>query len=76
MCGRYSITTPSEALRRIFGFVEQPNLRARYNVAPTQEVPAVRLGEDGQRHLVMLRWGLIPFWSPECISPLTESQRS
>ncbi len=65
MCGRYSITTPSEALRRIFGFVEQPNLQARYNVAPTQQVPAVRLGDDGERHLSLLRWGLVPFWAKD-----------
>ena len=65
MCGRYSITTPSEALRRIFGFAEQPNLQARYNVAPTQEVPAVRLGADGERHFSLLRWGLVPFWAKD-----------
>ena len=65
MCGRYSITTPSEALRRIFGFVEQPNLQARYNVAPTQQVPAVRLGDDSARHLSLLRWGLVPFWAKD-----------
>ena len=39
-----------------------PNLRARYNVAPGQDVAAVRSG-DGSRRLSMLRWGLIPGWS-------------
>lgn len=38
------------------------NLRARYNVAPGQDVAAVRSGDDGRR-LSMLRWGLIPGWS-------------
>ena len=38
------------------------NLRPRYNVAPGQDVAAVRTAEDGRR-LSMLRWGLIPFWS-------------
>ena len=40
------------------------NLRSRYNVAPGQDVAAVRTAEDGRR-LSMLRWGLIPFWSRE-----------
>lgn len=40
------------------------NLRPRYNVAPGQNVAAVRTGEDGRR-LSMLRWGLIPVWSRE-----------
>jgi hypothetical protein len=36
MCGRYSITAPAEALSRLFRFAgPPPNLRPRYNVAPT-----------------------------------------
>ncbi len=65
MCGRYSLTTPVEGLRRVFGFLEQPNLAPRYNIAPSQEVAAVRLGEDGKRHFAQLRWGLIPSWAKE-----------
>lgn len=34
----------------------------RYNIAPSQEVAAVRMGAQG-RELVMLRWGLVPFWA-------------
>ncbi len=66
MCGRYSLTTPMEAVRQLFGFSERPNLPARVNIAPSQEVAAVRLGEGdvGGRHLVALRWGLIPSWVP------------
>ncbi len=65
MCGRYSITTAPEALRRLFQ-VPGPltNLPPRYNLAPTQDAPVVRQREDGgERELVMLRWGLVPSWS-------------
>jgi putative SOS response-associated peptidase YedK len=67
MCGRYSLTTPLEAVRQLFGFPERPNLAARVNIAPSQDVAAVRLGEGegGVRHLVSLRWGLIPSWAKE-----------
>jgi putative SOS response-associated peptidase YedK len=65
MCGRYSLTTPAEAVRRVFGYPERPNLMPRANIAPTQEVAAVRLGEDGARHFVTLRWGLIPSWAKD-----------
>ena len=66
MCGRYSLTTPLEGVREVFGFLEQPNLAPRYNIAPTQEVAAVRLGSEGhQRHFVWLKWGLIPSWAKE-----------
>jgi putative SOS response-associated peptidase YedK len=61
MCGRYLITSAPEAFRRLFGYPEQPNFPARYNVAPTQPVPIVRL-IDGKRQFTLVRWGLIPPW--------------
>lgn len=61
MCGRYNITTAPEAIRRMFGYPEQPNFPPRYNVAPTQPIPVVRLVE-GERHFALVRWGLIPSW--------------
>jgi putative SOS response-associated peptidase YedK len=64
MCGRYSITTPTEALRKIFGFAGLPNLGANYNVAPTHAVPFVRV-HDGIREMAMARWGLVPSWAKE-----------
>jgi putative SOS response-associated peptidase YedK len=61
MCGRYAITSAPEAIRRLFNYPEQPNFPARYNVAPTQPVPVVRLAE-GARQFALVRWGLIPAW--------------
>jgi putative SOS response-associated peptidase YedK len=61
MCGRYAITTAPEAIRQLFGYLEQPNFPPRYNVAPTQAVPIVRMAE-GRRQLALVRWGLIPAW--------------
>ena len=43
MCGRYAITTAPEAIRQLFRYPEQPNFPPRYNVAPTQPVPIVRM---------------------------------
>ncbi|MGO8914339.1 MAG: SOS response-associated peptidase [Stellaceae bacterium] len=62
MCGRYLLQTPSGELRRVFGFVEQPNLAPRYNIAPTQAAPVVRQRREpaGERTLRALRWGLVP----------------
>ena len=61
MCGRYAITSAPEAIRRLFGYDEQPNFPPRYNVAPTQPVPIVRMAE-GRRQFALVRWGLIPAW--------------
>ena len=66
MCGRYSLTTAPEALRRLFNFLNRPNFGPRYNIAPTQSAPVVRPAADGNgRELVMLRWGLVPSWAKE-----------
>lgn len=66
MCGRYTFTSPEEAARQLFKYTGPPlNLPARYNVAPSQSVPVVRAAENGGRELVMMRWGLIPFWAKD-----------
>lgn len=61
MCGRYVITSPPAAVREAFGYSEQPNFPARYNVAPTQPVPVV-LVEQGLRLFRLMRWGFMPAW--------------
>lgn len=61
MCGRYVIISTPAAIRALFGYREQPNFPPRYNVAPTQPIPIVRL-VDGKRSLALMRWGLLPSW--------------
>jgi putative SOS response-associated peptidase YedK len=61
MCGRYSITSAPEAIRALFRYDEQPNFPPRYNIAPTQPIPIVRM-VDGRRHFALVRWGLLPSW--------------
>jgi len=63
MCGRYSLTTAPEAMRALFDYENLPNLEPRYNIAPTQTVPVVRLADSGRREIALLRWGLIPRWA-------------
>lgn len=65
MCGRYAFFSPAEAVKRTFALDDVPDLEPRYNIAPTQTVPAVRTGEEGSRSLVMLHWGLVPKWAQE-----------
>lgn len=65
MCGRFVLTTPAQALAAHFGaWAGGLLLPARYNIAPTQDVVAVRV-DQGQRQLVMLRWGLVPAWAKD-----------
>lgn len=62
MCGRYILAQQAKFERAVrLGRVHW-EFTARYNVAPTQSVPVVRALE-GSHEGVMMRWGLIPFFT-------------
>ena len=68
MCGRYDNLIPREAYRALFRVARLPdwNFPPRYNVAPTDKIPIVRVDpRDNVRELVLARWGLVPFWMKE-----------
>lgn len=47
-----------------FDLVAEPEITARYNIAPGQMAAVVREQEDG-RALAFLKWGLIPPWAKD-----------
>jgi putative SOS response-associated peptidase YedK len=66
MCGRFTLHMPWSELVRLYRVHDdRRNLRPRYNIAPTQDVLAVRLNPAGEREAVDLRWGLLPFWAKD-----------
>jgi putative SOS response-associated peptidase YedK len=66
MCGRFTLTDPDQDLAVQFNLPEIPDLKPRYNIAPTQPVAAVRMAPESMvRELAMLQWGLIPFWAKD-----------
>ena len=65
MCGRFAFYSPAEATAALFGAAGSTDLGPRYNIAPTQDIAAVRDAGDEGRELVALRWGLVPFWAKD-----------
>ena len=65
MCGRFAFYSPAEATAALFGAGSADPCDARYNIAPTQDIAAIRLDAQGNSQWVFLRWGLIPFWARE-----------
>ena len=65
MCGRYASFLPPDAIARLFRTVNPlPNIEASWNVAPSQDAMVVRRHpETGERHLDLLKWGLLPSWA-------------
>ena len=65
MCGRFAFYSPSEAAAALFGVEGSVDVKPRYNIAPTQDILAIRNAEGEGRELVTLRWGLVPFWAKD-----------
>jgi len=66
MCGRFAFYSAHEAIARLFGVADAPEVEPHWNIAPTQFVPAVRERAGGAgRRLALLYWGLVPFWAED-----------
>ena len=65
MCGRYTLTTPGELVADLFDLSETPEIEARYNIPPSEEVATIGQNEEGKRGFARLRWGLVPHWAKE-----------
>ena len=71
MCGRFTLRTPLKDVVELFDLAPTEldgatSTSARYNIAPSQAVAAVRF--DAQRNartLAWLQWGLIPSWADD-----------
>ncbi|MBU0909105.1 MAG: SOS response-associated peptidase [Proteobacteria bacterium] len=65
MCGRFALPT-FEGLASHFRLQSAPALAPRYNITPGTDIAVVRLISDAHdRELVLLRWGLVPYWAKD-----------
>jgi len=64
MCQRYVLPEQATAEREFLPATAWWKFVPKFNVAPAQYVPAIRLHDEGSEG-VMLRWGLIPSWAEE-----------
>jgi putative SOS response-associated peptidase YedK len=68
MCGRYVRRSDKQRIAEHFHVhgPSVPDFGPSWNVAPQTFQPIVRLNRDtGERELVLMRWGLIPFWAKD-----------
>jgi putative SOS response-associated peptidase YedK len=65
MCGRFTLTRSAAEVAEHFGLSAAPQLTPRYNLAPTQEAPVVRIRSGGDKVLELRRWGLVPRWAKD-----------
>jgi len=67
MCGRYRLSRRKQLVEEYFDTASgEEDWSPRYNVAPTQPVPAIRQNpKEPTRELSLMRWGLIPSWAQD-----------
>jgi putative SOS response-associated peptidase YedK len=66
MCGRFTLTTSGQIIAEFFKLSEVPDIKPRYNIAPTQSVATVTVAaKKMQRQFQFMRWGLIPSWAKD-----------
>lgn len=83
MCGRYNLIPDPTAWADVGAILSEGILTAlramppRHNVAPTQLVPIIVMGNDGRPALIQARWGFIPhYWNKPQPPPMTTNVRS
>jgi putative SOS response-associated peptidase YedK len=73
MCGRFTRTNDffsehvaaHKLAEQLSLFEPLPPLPPSYNIAPTQQIAAVRADDHDRHELVWLRWGLVPGWADD-----------
>lgn len=66
MCGRFTVVLEEENLRNEFHVEAPPGFTyGSYNVAPSQAVPIVHPGKNGERQLSLMEWGFLPSWAKD-----------
>jgi putative SOS response-associated peptidase YedK len=74
MCSRYFLDADGNIIAYTFQVPVHDRIRKRFNIAPTQEAPVIRprgreapsgSSKDAGREVVMMRWGLVPFWAKD-----------
>lgn len=65
---KITLSTDKDDLQSRWGFIDPSGvldlIKPRDNIAPSQNSPTLVVKED-RRVLVMMRWGLVPFWAKE-----------
>ena len=65
MCSRYFLDAEGNVIAYTFRVPNGEKVKKRFNIAPTQEAPVVRMGAAGEREIALLRWGLVPYWAKD-----------
>ena len=65
MCGRYALHSHPEVVALQFNLASAPEIEARYNICPSNDILIVRSHAQRGRVCDQSRWGLVPSWAKD-----------
>lgn len=65
MCKRFALWDPAGTISKFFKVGVPVDFKPRYNIAPGQQILAIRQMQRLPRDAVHFQWGLIPSWAKE-----------
>jgi putative SOS response-associated peptidase YedK len=65
MCGRFALNETPVKLAEHFDLSGDLDLSPSWNIAPSSRICSIAADVDGRRHLLRMRWGLIPSWAKD-----------
>lgn len=64
MCSRFVLKSPPKAIASLFNLERAVDWKPRYNIAPSQKIPAViHPMENKQSEMRFLQWGFVASWT-------------
>lgn len=65
MCGRFSLDISPAKLAEHFKLSGEVNLSPSWNIAPSTRICSITADDSEERHLSLMKWGLIPSWAKD-----------
>src|SRR5438045_9751249 len=65
MCGRYALHSHPDVVALQFNLASVPEIEARYNICPSNDILIVRQHAQRGRVCDQSRWGLVPSWAKD-----------
>jgi len=65
MCGRFVLSVVYRELAEHFDLSGEIEFSPSWNIAPSTRICSITADKEGNRHLVRMKWGLIPSWAKE-----------
>ncbi|MFZ2161982.1 MAG: SOS response-associated peptidase [Sideroxyarcus sp.] len=65
MCGRFALNENPKTLAEVFSLANTLDCPPAWNISPSTRICSITADESENRHLSLMKWGLIPSWAKD-----------